>query len=405
MAEQAGTKIAAVDNLPVNQKSQEIGAYLTQRLTTIEDVLPSNFKGEGQRLIRRAMLYFASKAELHDVTVNSFLMCVVQAAELGLALDGRLCHAVAFNCNVAPKGKPAQWERRAQMMPDYKGLISIAKRSNQVADVDGNVVGFNDHFKFGEIGPTQVFEYTPHLDGHGEIRGAYSRIILPNGLWSVEYMSLAELEHVRNKSKAKDSGPWVTDTAQMQIKTVIRRHLKMYCDDPTFVRATEIDDLADVIDGEIVTRSGDNRQKVRPSSIDITPAPALSAPAAPSVEIPQQQEQREYEPAPSRPRSQRVREEQQQQEQAPPPDADEQQEQGGLSADDAQAIGQEFEISFAEAKTQADVEAVMAKLTNSGLPTNLRLGYVQMGSKRIREIQAAAGGGKKKAGSGSLLPE
>lgn len=417
--EQVGTRIAAVDNLPVNQKAQEIGHYLTQKLTTIEEVLPSNFKGEGQRLIRRAMLYFSSKAELHEVTLNSFLTSVVQAAELGLAMDGRLCHAVAYNCNVAPKGQPAKWEKRAQCMPDYKGLVSIAKRSNQVADMDGDVVGRNDHFKYGMIGATQVFEYTPSPDGHGELRGAFARVIQPNGLWAVEYMNLDQLNHIRSKSKAKDNGPWVTDTEQMMVKTVIRRLLKMYCDDPTFVRATEVDDLSDVIDGEFVTRGGDNRQRVRPSSIDITPPPALSAPAA--SPLPQRQEERREEepPPPSKPRSQRQREEARQEQDQGEPEHDDSADRGlhelaggpgtttppGMSADEAQALGQEYEMAFAEAKTQGEVEDVMRKLGDSGLPTNMRLGYVQMGNKRIRDIQAATGGGKKKPANGSLLPE
>lgn len=271
-----GTIVAAVDNLPVNQKTQEIGAYLNMRLDTIEQALPSNMKGEAQRLIRRAMIYFASKSELHDCTVNSFLLCVVQAAELGLALDGRLCHAVAYNCNAAPKGRPAQWEKRAQCQPDYKGLVSVAKRSKQIADADGDIVCENDHFKYGMVDARTVFEFTPHPDTRGKIRGAFARVILPNGLWSVEYMNLEQLNHVRDKSKAKDSGPWVSDTEQMYVKTAIRRCLKMYCDDPTFIHATEIDDLSDVIEGQIV-RSGGSQSRVRLSSVStLTRPPAIA---------------------------------------------------------------------------------------------------------------------------------
>jgi recombination protein RecT len=308
-----GTALAnAVENLPVNQKTQEIGAYLNMRLDTIEEALPSNMKAEGKRLIRRAMIYFASKAELHDCTVPSFLMCVVQAAELGLALDGRLCHAVAYNVKVSRKGDPDKWERRAQCMPDFKGLVSVAKRSNQISDCDGDIVCEGDHFRYGMLNGSNVFEFTPNPDKRGKIRGAFARVVMPNGLWSVEYMNLDQLNAIRQKSKAKDSGPWVTDTEQMYVKTAIRRLLKMYCDDPSFIHATEIDDLSDVIEGQIVT-SNNSRSRVRLSAHNDTLAapPAAVLTAQPSVSpIPTRTTEESHVPA--EPRSSRKAREQQQ---------------------------------------------------------------------------------------------
>lgn len=290
----------AVDNLPVNVRTQEIGAYLNMRLDSIEQALPSNMKGEGQRLIRRAMIQFASKAELHECTVPSFLMCVVQAAELGFAIDGRLCHAVAYSCNVAPKGQPPRWEKRAQCQPDYKGLVSVAKRSNQIADCDGDIVCVNDHFKYGMVNGQNVFEFTPNPDDRGAIRGAFARVVLPNGLWSVEYMNLKQLNHIREKSKSKDKGPWVTDTEQMYVKTVIRRCLKMYCDDPSFIHATELDDIADSLEGRIVSNNG--RAKIRASSLN----DQLAAPPANVLTI----EPNKATTHPATPRSERRRQEQ-----------------------------------------------------------------------------------------------
>lgn len=307
-----GTAIAnAIENMPVNIKTQEIGAYLNMRLDTIEEALPSNMKHEGKRLIRRAMIYFASKAELHECTVPSFLMCVVQAAELGLALDGRLCHAVAFNVNAGTKQNP-RWEKRAQCMPDFKGLVSVAKRSNQIADCDGDIVCEGDHFRYGMLNGANVFEFTPNPDKRGKIRGAFARVVMPNGLWSVEYMNLEQLNHIRQKSKAKDSGPWVTDTEQMYVKTAIRRLLKMYCDDPSFIHATEIDDLSDVIEGQIVT-SNNGRSRVRLSEHNATlaapPAAVLAAEASVSP-IPARATQ--VEAVSAEPRSSRKAREQQQ---------------------------------------------------------------------------------------------
>jgi len=300
-----GTIVAnAIENLPVNVRTQEIGAYLNMRLTSIEEALPSNMKGEGQRLIRRAMIQFASKAELHECTVPSFLMCVVQAAELGFAIDGRLCHAVAYSCNVAPKGRPPQWEKRAQCQPDYKGLVSVAKRSRQIADCDGDIVCVGDHFKYGMVNGQNVFEFTPNPDERGEMRGAFARVVLPNGLWSVEYMNMKQLNAIREKSKSKDKGPWVTDSEQMYIKTVIRRCLKMYCDDPSFIHATEIDDACEAIEGHVIT-SNNSRAKIRHSTFNDRLAPPPANVLTVEPEKPTQH--------PSTPRSERKQKEAEQQ--------------------------------------------------------------------------------------------
>jgi hypothetical protein len=72
--------------------------------------------------------------------------------------------------------------------------------------------------------------------------GAWAIVTLPDGTWRYEIMDYAEIEGIRGRSKSKDSGPWVTDADQMRIKTVIRRILKLYCDDPAINRAMELDE-------------------------------------------------------------------------------------------------------------------------------------------------------------------
>jgi recombinational DNA repair protein RecT len=63
-------------------------------------------------------------------------------------------------------------------------------------------------------------------------------------------MDILELNRIRQKSKAKDSGPWVTDTNEMRKKTVLKRALKLYCDDPGLTRALEFDDVEYETDGQ-----------------------------------------------------------------------------------------------------------------------------------------------------------
>jgi recombination protein RecT len=60
---------------------------------------------------------------------------------------------------------------------------------------------------------------------------------LKTGEVSREVMSVAEIEKVRARPRAKDAGPWVTDYSEMCRKTVARRHSKV------LPMSTDLDDL------------------------------------------------------------------------------------------------------------------------------------------------------------------
>ncbi|HEQ71946.1 MAG TPA: hypothetical protein ENN69_05610, partial [Spirochaetia bacterium] len=78
----------------------------------------------------------------------------------------------------------------------------------------------------------------------GEIIGAYCVVILPDDSRHIEYMSLEEIEDIRTRSKAANTGPWKTDWGQMAIKTVVRRGLKPFAGSPEMQTAIEYDNQA-----------------------------------------------------------------------------------------------------------------------------------------------------------------
>jgi len=55
-------------------------------------------------------------------------------------------------------------------------------------------------------------------------------------------MTKAEIEAIRNRSRAGKSGPWVTDFAEMAKKTVVRRLSKMLPLSSEIMRHVEADD-------------------------------------------------------------------------------------------------------------------------------------------------------------------
>lgn len=200
------------------------------RIAKIEQVLPDNMRGQARRLVKRALMTLSSKAELQDCPADEFCKIVIKAAEVGMAVDGRLAYVVKYK---------STW----QLQFDYKGLIAIAKRAGQITDCYGDVVCEGDEFEAYRKDGKSFLEHRVSLEQRGKVRAAYAIVNLPGGAWRYELMTRDELDKIQRSAPAKN-GPWASWTGEMQKKSVIRRLLKTYCDDPAIVRAIEIDDEA-----------------------------------------------------------------------------------------------------------------------------------------------------------------
>lgn len=193
----------------------------------IEAMLPDFMKGQSDRLIRRALITFSKNPDLQGITDVDFRRCVIEAAEVGFAIDGKMCYVVKY------KGT-------YQLQLDYKAVVAVAKRCRTIKDIDADVVCANDQFKHGKFGGQSVLEHTFTLSQpRGEVTGAYCRVFLPDGTWNYEVMTREQLDSVQKRAPAQN-GPWRTDPDEMRKKTVIRRKLKLYQDDPGLMRMLEI---------------------------------------------------------------------------------------------------------------------------------------------------------------------
>lgn len=286
---------------------RKVDHELTIRTAKVEELLPPLMKGQADRLIKRALLTFSRRPELHAVTPASFIRCVLEAAEFGLAIDGRLAHAVARNNKVkGPDGKDllvngkATWQKEASFMPDYKGIIAVARRNKIVSSCDADVICENDEYEFWKDMASFHFRHRKPLGPRGKVLGAYARLILPDGDMHVEEMNLEELNHVQAKSSAKDrdgnsTGPWVTDTNEMRKKTVLKRGLKYYADDSAIIRLIEADDKLmvesanETQDQAVAMPKSGQRMNLRQSAA-VTHQPTIPAPWEQNGQVP------EYEP-------------------------------------------------------------------------------------------------------------
>lgn len=216
------------------ERYRTLSTALDKRVERVEEVLPPQMKGQGQRLVRRAMMTFARRPELEACPPAEFIRCVIEAAECGLAIDGKLAYVVKYK---------TAW----QLQIDYKGLKAVAVRSGQILDSWARLVHRADRFRAWESdGECHLEHEQPQgFATRGDVVGVYAIVALPPpGKWRYELMSLEDVNRIRGRSSAAKAGkgPWFTDEGEMQKKTALRRALKMYCDDPAFVRAAQIDD-------------------------------------------------------------------------------------------------------------------------------------------------------------------
>ena len=231
---------------------------------SIDAVLPPNMAGQSERLIKRALMTFARKPDLQACPVLDFVRCVIEAAEMGLAIDGKLCHVVRYKNT---------W----QCQPDYKGLIATAKRSGQIADCIADVVHEYDEFEaYRQDGRDHLSHRIPLAGDRGRVIGAYCQLTFNDQPFRFVLMTKAELDKVKNAAPSK-SGPWATWETEMQKKTVIRRALKAYCDDPGIIRALELTEDEEVAAPPAaipVGRVNLRAPKPEPIAADIEPDPA-----------------------------------------------------------------------------------------------------------------------------------
>lgn len=193
-----------------------LSQLLAKQKTTIEKVLPQHLTAE--RMMRVAWVLIRRTPKLMECDASTVVEAVVQASTLGLEL-GREAHLV-------PYGK------QCVMIPDYKGIVALARRSGNVKKIEAVVVYEGDHFEVGR-GDKPYIDHKPdpwagERTDPNNILGAYAIATFNDDTTQFETMSKDEIDLVKAKSRAKDSGPWADRQSypEMCRKTVTKRLCK-----------------------------------------------------------------------------------------------------------------------------------------------------------------------------------
>lgn len=202
------------------EKPRSVKDLIEIRMPEIQKVLPSVISP--QQFLRLILNAIQSTPHLMECTMPSFYGAVMQCAQLGLKpnVNGE-AYLIPFKNNK----KGGAYE--CQFIVGYKGLMLLARRSGEVANIDAQTVYENDEFDLS-YGFDPMLVHKPYLKGdRGKPVGFYATVMLKDGGKSAHYMTVEDAQkYGKRYSKAYNNSPWMTDFEAMAKKSCLRQVLK-----------------------------------------------------------------------------------------------------------------------------------------------------------------------------------
>jgi recombination protein RecT len=179
---------------------------------TVAAALPKHLPPD--RFIRVALTAMTRTPKLAQCDQASFFQCLLTLSALGLEPDGRRAHLIPFE-------NRKRGVTECQLIVDYKGIVELAMRSGEVSNIHADVVCETDEFEFDR--GVLVKHKIDFRKDRGEAYAVYAIARFKDGGEKCEVMTCSDVEAVRQRSRAGNNGPWVTDWREMAKKTVFRR--------------------------------------------------------------------------------------------------------------------------------------------------------------------------------------
>lgn len=233
------------------RKEQAALVALDAELGRRRDVLEASAASliDPQRLRVVVLAAFSRNPSLWECDPVTIARSVVEAAQLGLEPTGAIggAHLVPFRNNKTGK-------KEAQLIIDYRGYVQLARRSGEVSKVWARIVRERDEFGV-EAGTDDRLTHRPYLgiEDPGNITHVYAVIAYRDGSQQFDWDTRAWVDTIRKRSKASDSGPWVTDYAEMAKKSILRRLMKTA---PLAVEARRAIEFEEQTEAEVAARPG-----------------------------------------------------------------------------------------------------------------------------------------------------
>ena len=198
--------------IPRSEKKDVLPELLQKMGPEIARAVPKHVNPD--RMVRIALTTLRVTPELMRCTPGSFLGCVMSAAQLGLEIGGPLALAYLI-----------PFKNECTLIVSYRGMMNLARRSGMVNAIYAYDVREGDKFSY-KLGLNPTIDHEPSEKQDREekpITHVYAVAKLKDGEPIFTVLTRAQVEKFRQRSKAANSGPWVTDYTAMALKTAIRR--------------------------------------------------------------------------------------------------------------------------------------------------------------------------------------
>ena len=236
------------------KSAQDWKAYFEKAEKQIKAAFPRLVKFD--RVVSVALTCMHRNPRLFKCTPLSVMGAMIQGAQLGLDFDPTMGEAYMVPYGNNKKAADGSWMKvdEAQLQVGYQGLMKLARNSGNIGDIRAQIVYENDVFDHEEGATVQV-RHVPYqmakrkgltqAPDRGDIFAVYTVCETKDGAKSIKVMYIDEVEAIRQRSRAKDDGPWVTDYAAMVKKTCIRQHCKTLPKSVELAKAVTLDELHD----------------------------------------------------------------------------------------------------------------------------------------------------------------
>lgn len=212
-----------------------ISNLLAKQADAIKAALPAVMTPE--RFSRIALTAINGNPKLQEACAKSpmtFLGALMTAAQLGLEPNTPLGQSYLIPYN-NKKNVNGEWVKvlETSFQIGVKGLVDLARRSGEIAEIYAEAVYENDPKFEYQLGLNKKLEHIPSLTNRGKAIAYYAVYKTKDGASDFKVMSYDEvLKHAKRFSKAYNkeknifTGPWQTDFDAMAKVTVIKAVLK-----------------------------------------------------------------------------------------------------------------------------------------------------------------------------------
>lgn len=180
-----------------------------------------------ERVIRVALTEFRNNTKLADAALKnptSFNSALLRATTLGFEIGNGLGHAylVPF------------WNRKTSrhdisLIIGYRGMIDLARRSNQIESISARAVYEGDEFEV-IYGLDEKLHHKPNIfteKDASKLVAVYAVAKLKGGGAQFEVLNMHQIEAIRMASPGGGAGPWVDNFVEMAKKSVVRALFKL----------------------------------------------------------------------------------------------------------------------------------------------------------------------------------